>query len=198
MLSGTIKVEGNIEFYYEDSGTDDLDLSDYSTVVLIHGMGFNGGEFSLIVIYVLISNLFFSSPAIFRKMFPYGPSHNYRLVSLYRRGYAPSSPWTEGEVSLYKSSNAEDGKKHLRLAGLQIARFLLEFATSQGIPKHNEARKTGGIHLIGWSLGTMFLQAVLANLDGLAAEELDLLEGYLRTFLHLGMYRSWFPIGGQI
>ena len=119
-------------------------------------------------------------------MFPFGPSHNYRLVSLYRRGYSPSSPWTGAEAALYKS-DAENGKMHMRLAGLQITRFLLEFATSQGIPKHNEARKTGGIHLIGWSLGAMFLQAVLANLDGLAAEELDLLEDYLRTFLHLGV-----------
>ena len=59
MLSGTIRVEDNIEFYYEDSGTDGLGLSDYSTVVLIHGMGFNGGGFSFTVVYVLISDLLF-------------------------------------------------------------------------------------------------------------------------------------------
>jgi len=131
-----------------------------------------------------------TEPAVFRRMFPFGPSHNYRLISLYRRGYAPSTPWTEAEAALYKSTDAKDGKKHLRLAGLQIARFLLQFATSQAIPKYNEERKTGGIHLVGWSLGTIYLQGILANLDSLATEELHALEGYLRTVLYFGMYHS--------
>ena len=187
-MSGIIKVEGNIEFYYEDSGTNGLDPSDYTTMVFIHGMGFNGCKSS----WFRCSCYPHSWPAVFRRMFPFGPSHNYRLISLYRRGYAPSTPWTEAEIALYKSTDAEDGKKHLRLAGLQIARFLLQFATSQTIPKYNEERKTGGIHLVGWSLGTLYLQAILANLDGLATEELRVLEGYLRTILYFGMYR---PIG---
>ncbi|KAL4067414.1 Alpha/Beta hydrolase protein [Scleroderma yunnanense] len=167
-MSGIIKVEDNIEFYYEDSGTNGLDLSNYTTVVFIHGMGFNG--------------------AVFRRMFPFASSHNYRLVCPYRRGYTPSTPWTDEEVALYKSADVEDGKKHLRLAGLQIARFLVQFAASQSIPKHNEEQKTGGIILIGWSLGTLYLNATLANVDGLVAEELEALKSYLHAVIYFDTF----------
>ncbi|KAG6330794.1 hypothetical protein ID866_8295 [Astraeus odoratus] len=163
-MSGVIKVEGNIDFFYEESGTSGLDLSNYTTVVFVPGMGFNG--------------------AIFRKLFPFGPSHNYRLVSLYRRGYIPSSPWTEAEISLLNSADPEDGKSYFRLAGLQIAKFLLEFAASQAIPKYNEENQTGGVFLVGWSMGMMYPQAMLANLDALTNEELHGLETYLRAIMY--------------
>ncbi|KIO11073.1 hypothetical protein M404DRAFT_127994 [Pisolithus tinctorius Marx 270] len=163
-MSSFVNIDGDINFFYEDSGTDGLDPSDYTTMVLIHGLGFNG--------------------AVFRKLFPFGPSHNYRIVSLYRRGYAPSSPWTEEEVALFSSSDLEDGKKFIRLAGLQITRFLLGFAASQGIPKYDKEKKTGGIVLNGWSLGTFYSQAVLSVLDSLTTEELGQLETYLWAILY--------------
>ncbi|KAI6141790.1 hypothetical protein BKA82DRAFT_7225 [Pisolithus tinctorius] len=163
-MSNSVNIDGDINFFYEDSGTDGLDSSDYTTMVLVHGMGFNG--------------------AVFRKLFPFGPSHNYRIVSLYRRGHAPSSPWTEEEVALLTSSDLEDGKKFIRLAGLQIAKFLLGFAASQGIPKYDKEKKTGGIVLNGWSLGTVYSQAVLSALDSLTIEELGQLETYLHAIIY--------------
>lgn len=163
-MSNFINIDGNISFFYEDSGTDGLDPSEYTTIVLIHGWGFNG--------------------AVFRKLFPFGPEHNYRIVSLYRRGYAPTSPWTKEEVALFMSSDLEAGKEFLRLAGLQIAKFLLEFAASQEIPKYDKKRKTGGILLTGWSLGALYPHTVLAALDGLTTEELGRLETYLHAVLY--------------
>ncbi|KAI6020201.1 hypothetical protein PISMIDRAFT_93384 [Pisolithus microcarpus 441] len=162
-MSNFVRIDDNVKFFYEDSGTDGLDPSNYTTIVFIHGMGFNG--------------------AVFRKLFPFGPNHNYRITSLYRRGYAPSSPWTEEEVALFTSSDSEDGNKFLRLAGLQIARFLLGFAASQEIPKYDKEKDIGGIVLHGWSLGTLYSQAVLSALDSLTAEELGQLENYLHAVI---------------
>lgn len=162
-MSNFIRIDGSINFFYEDSGTDGLDPSNYATMIFIHGTGFNG--------------------AVFRKLFPFGPDHNYRIVSLYRRGYAPSSPWTAEEVALFMSPDLEDGKEFLRLAGLQIAKFLLEFAALQGIPKYNRVKKTGGIVLNGLSLGTLYSQAVLSALDSLTTEEIGQLETYLHGIL---------------
>ncbi|KAI6130895.1 Alpha/Beta hydrolase protein [Pisolithus thermaeus] len=162
-MSNCVRIDSNVNFFYEDSGMDGLDPSNYTTIVFIHGTGYNA--------------------TVFRKLFPFGPNHNYRIVSLHRRGYAPSSPWTEEEVALFTSSDLEDGKKFLRLAGLQIARFLLGFAASQGIPKYDKEKDTGGIVLHGWSLGTLFSQAVLFALDGLTTEELGQLENYLHAVI---------------
>lgn len=163
-MSNFVNIDGDINFFYEDSGTDGLNPSDYTTMVWIHGLGFNG--------------------AVFRKLFPIAPSRNYRIVSLYRRGYAPTSPWTKEEVELFTSSDLEDGKKFLHLAGIQIAKFLLEFASSQGIPKYNREEKTGGIVLNGWSLGALYPHAMLAALDGLTTKELGQLETYLHAILY--------------
>ncbi|KAI6107801.1 hypothetical protein EDD16DRAFT_1620058 [Pisolithus croceorrhizus] len=163
-MSNFINIGGNVNFFYEDSGADGLDPSEYTIIVFIHGMGFNG--------------------AVFRKLFPLGPKHNYRIVSLYRRGYAPTSPWTKEEEALFTSSDLEAGKEFLRLAGLQTAKFLLEFSVSQEIPKYDKERKTGGILLIGWSLGALYPHAMLAALDGLTIEELGQLESYLHAVVY--------------
>lgn len=166
-LSGTVKIAEDVEFFYEESGLSDLDPTNYTTVVFIHGMGFNG--------------------AVFRRLFPFGAEYNYRIVSLYRRGYGLGTPWSGKELELLQSSDNEDHKEYLRLAGQQIVRFLLTFATSQSIPKYAKAQRPGGIILIGWSIGGAYSNAALANLDALATEELRDLESYLHTIIYYDM-----------
>ncbi|KAI6038658.1 hypothetical protein EDC04DRAFT_3019724 [Pisolithus marmoratus] len=87
-MSNFIRIDGSINFFYEDSRTDGLDPSNYTTMIFIRGTGFNG--------------------AVFRKLFPFGPDHNYRIAE---------------EVALFMSPDLEDGKEFLRLAGLQIANW---------------------------------------------------------------------------
>ncbi|KIO11075.1 hypothetical protein M404DRAFT_7226 [Pisolithus tinctorius Marx 270] len=41
-LAGTVKIVGDIELFYEESGLSGLDPTNYTTVVFIHRMGFNG------------------------------------------------------------------------------------------------------------------------------------------------------------
>lgn len=135
---------------------------------------------------------------MFRRLFPFGPEHNYRLVSLYRRGYPGSSPLTEEELALLQSSDAESQKKYMGLLGLQIARFILGFAASQALPAYDAENKSGGIVLLGWSLGGLFLNTVLANLDGLAADELHNLDSLLHTTITYGTYSSTLDFGESI
>ncbi|KIK27223.1 hypothetical protein PISMIDRAFT_22191 [Pisolithus microcarpus 441] len=149
-LAGTVKIAGDVEFFYEESGLNGLDPTNYTTVVFIHGMGFSG-------------------------------------VSLYRRGYGLSTPWSEKELDLLQSSDKEDHKAYLRLAGLQIVRFLLTFAASQSIPRYSKEQKTGGVILLGWSIGGAYSNAALANLDALATEEFRDLESYLHTVIYYDM-----------
>ncbi|KAI6130896.1 Alpha/Beta hydrolase protein [Pisolithus thermaeus] len=166
-LTGTFEIAGDVEFFYEESGLSGLDPTNYTTVVFIHGMGFNG--------------------AVFRRLFPFGAEHNYRIVSLYRRGYGLSTPWSGKELDLLQSSDKEDHKEYLRLAGVQVVRFLLTFVASQSIPRYAKEQKTGGLILIGWSIGGGYSNAALANLDALATEELRDLESYLHTVIYYDM-----------
>ncbi|KIO11083.1 hypothetical protein M404DRAFT_994761 [Pisolithus tinctorius Marx 270] len=166
-LAGTVKIAGDIEFFYEESGLSGLDPTNYTTVVFIHGMGFNG--------------------AVLRKLFPFGAEHNYRVVSVYRRGYGSSTPWSEKELELLQSSDNNDHKEYLCLAGLQIVGFLLAFAASQSIPKYAKEQKTGGIILIGWSFGAVYPNAALTTLDALTTDELRDLESYLHTVVYYDM-----------
>lgn len=49
--TSTVKIEGDIEFFYEDSGTSGLNPNSYTTLVLIHGLAFTGGEYSTIALF---------------------------------------------------------------------------------------------------------------------------------------------------
>ena len=172
-----------IEVLYEESGTDGLG-PDYTTVVLIHGMGFNSGSAPLGLLPCHLD------PERDQSCVPQAlPLRHYRLVGLYRRGYGSSTPFIEEELQLSNSSDNEDHKKYLRQAGIHILKFLLGFATSHAIPKYTKESKTGGIVLVGWSLAAMHLSAALSCADGLAVEAYRTLEGYIHTVLYYGNSR---------
>ncbi|KAF9224934.1 hypothetical protein BS17DRAFT_879710 [Gyrodon lividus] len=76
------------------------------------------------------------------------------------------------------------------------------FATSQAIPNIDQERKTGGIVLIGWSLGASSLHSLLAYLDALPAEQLKDLESYFRLTQIGWVYRyqphsTWSDVAGS-
>ncbi|KIJ08394.1 hypothetical protein PAXINDRAFT_172940 [Paxillus involutus ATCC 200175] len=158
VLTGTIQLDASdVEFHYEDSGTAALkDPATYTTLVCIPGWSFNG--------------------SVFRSLFPCAGDSNYRIVGLYRRGYPPTTAWKETEPNPLDKDQQEE---FLKQEALQLAGFLTKFATSQAIPKINEEQKTGGIVVLGWSLGASYLHSLLAYLDVLPADQLKDLETYL-------------------
>ncbi|KAH7913177.1 hypothetical protein BJ138DRAFT_670150 [Hygrophoropsis aurantiaca] len=151
----TLTLEDDITYFYEDSGAVPGEV--YTTLVFVHGLGFNGG--------------------VFKKLFPLASSNKLRIVSIYRRNYPQTSAFT--------TSDFEDMSKpddtFLRKQGLEITKFLLAYARNEKIPPVQQELGTGGIILAGWSLGTVHAVSVLAYLSELPKPMLETLGQYLHT-----------------
>ncbi|KAH0830190.1 hypothetical protein J3R83DRAFT_1545 [Lanmaoa asiatica] len=152
----------DFDYAYLDSGAPAS--PNYTTWVLIHGMGFNGG--------------------VLEKLLPFAHAHNLRIVSVYRRGYSPSSSFQDHELAgIGFGKKIEEAEPFYRAQGVEIATFLVNFATEQGIPFADPNSHTGGIAVIGWSLGGIHATALLAYLDDLPEDTRSTLQKYLHTVL---------------
>ncbi|KAH7912859.1 Alpha/Beta hydrolase protein [Hygrophoropsis aurantiaca] len=152
-----VSLSTSVKYCYEDSGAPEC--TSYTTFIFIHGMGFNGG--------------------VFRPLFPIAAKRNYRVISLYRRGYAPSTPISDDEFAALQKG-VDEQQAFIRRQGVEIAQFLLGFIRANVIPPINKAGE-GGIVLIGWSFGTIHAHAVLANIDALPKEDVTELGRFLRA-----------------
>jgi len=155
----------DVDYAYLDSGPPAS--SNYTTWVFLHGLGFNG--------------------AVLEKLLPLAHAHNLRIVSVYRRGYSPSSEFREDELAgIGSQKKIEEVEPFFRAQGAEIAAFLVKFATEQRIPvvdSDPDSPTTGGIALIGWSLGGIHVLTLLAYLDELPEDTQSTLRKYLHTIL---------------
>lgn len=153
----SLTISDGVSYYYCDSG--DVPGNTYTTLVFVPGMGFNGG--------------------VFRKLFPLAAAHRLRIVSLYRRDYNPTTSFCDADLAGLVSRTVEGQEGFLRSQAVDIATFLVMFAREQHIPLAEGT--TGGIALVGWSLGSLHAHAVVAHLDALPSNVLSDLEKYLHT-----------------
>ena len=77
----------------------------------------------------------------------------------------------------------------MKARGLELARFLVWVIKDQKIPPASEDGKTGGLALLGWSLGNITTMAFLGNLKSYPEDIVETLEPYLRTFLIYGAHQ---------
>lgn len=71
--------------------------------------------------------------------------------------------------------------------GLEIAYFLVRLIKEKAIPKIDKGGgESGGIVLLGWSLGAITTLAFLANMWSYPSEIQETLKSYLRAFLVYG------------
>lgn len=125
--------------------------------------------------------------AVLEKLLPLAHAHSLRIVSIYRRGYSPSSGFQDRELAgIGFGKKIEEAEPFYRAQGVEIATFLINFATEQGIPLADPNSPTGGIVLIGWSLGGVHATALLAYLDELPEDARSTLQKYLHTILFHG------------
>ncbi|KAJ4478977.1 hypothetical protein J3R30DRAFT_3472677 [Lentinula aciculospora] len=123
----------------------------YETIILVHGNSF--------------------SNAIFQRLVSRSKEYNIRIVALNRRGYAGSTPYNLYERSIFSDEQAHtDEEKHqfLERRGVEILRFIDEFI-QQFLPppiiSDSEGKQSGGVALLGWSLGIAFTVPAIANVD---------------------------------
>ena len=72
--------------------------------------------------------------------------------------------------------------------GIEIAIFMDTFIRQHNIPLLSPDRKSGGIALLGWSLGAAYVHSALSHLYFLPEPVRMHLAGYLHTVLIHGAY----------
>jgi pimeloyl-ACP methyl ester carboxylesterase len=181
-LSATIDVSGT-QISYVDSGPVP-NSNDYITFVCYHGILFNRGTTFLRLPFHRVSLIkFFSIAEIFARLLPQAISHYLRIVLLDRRGYGGSTTYSESEVESLKLGH----KEFLQTMGRQVAEFLVYFLERNEIPHASADGYSGGIVLIGWSIGAVWALSLLAHSE-IPTNYLKKLQPYVKNVVLVGSH----------
>lgn len=200
----TAKLPNDIEFAYTDSGAPSS--SEYTTLVILHGAGFiskhrhptdHPRNFYTILIQSVIDT--------FQKLHPLAlKAGNVRIFEVNRRGYLPSTLYSpladengDGELSNLTGKDSKSKDKEVKVAqkgytlfwqrrALEIADLLLTLIRENDLPKI-KSTNTGGIVLMGWSMGTATTFAFLGQTEAPGiTEKYGALQEYLKGLIMYG------------
>ncbi|TFK68098.1 hypothetical protein BDN72DRAFT_61092 [Pluteus cervinus] len=150
----------NITFGYLDSGPVH-GCDTYTTLVLLHGMGYNS--------------------IVFDKIRALAPANHVRIVAVNRRDYAPTSPLDTAELAVLSQGDSGSAA-YLQQRGNEIGLFIDKWIQNNHIPTARP-NGDGGVSLVGWSLGTVTATAFLAHLDTLPQATIKRLAPYFHNVL---------------
>ncbi|KAL1745732.1 Alpha/Beta hydrolase protein [Schizophyllum fasciatum] len=128
-----------VNFFYTDSGAPKS--PEYTTIVILHGYKWHS--------------------AVFARLLPLARTRGIRIICVNRRGYPNSTPYTPEEAAALAST---DPSRVLLDQGILLSRFIAQLPDTLQLPQPSDGH-AGEIALAGWSLGTLFVQLVLASLD---------------------------------
>lgn len=174
--------------------------SNYTTLVLLHGYAWYSRESRLPMYtspyHALTSIPFFA--AIFARLLPLARQKNLRVVLVNRRDYPGTIPYTPAELALLPESLTTpiSGPEELEASrvsisffmkhrGHELLRFLAEFARTQNIPHADPANNAGGIIVAGWSMGIIWMNALLAHAASFWHDDVNL-DKYVRRVILYG------------
>lgn len=139
------------EIFYSDSGSPN-DSGNYSTLLIIHGSGYNGHGF--------------------QRMQAAGIKQNIRTFTINRPEYAGSTKYTDAQIQ----EIVEGRKVFLDRFQLQLAHLLNLIISEAKVPQFDKSKKTGGIVIMGWSLGASFGLTLLGDPDIIPRELYNVIE----------------------
>lgn len=116
---------------------------------------------------------------IFHPLFPLAPGHGLRLITLNRRAYEGTTPYTEEEVKVIEDGNAEKSAKLWEKQGIYLALFV-----DRAIQKLNLVK--GTVAIVGWSLGSMFVLLLSAAILKLHEETRARLKDHVNSIILWG------------
>ncbi|KAG6825334.1 hypothetical protein H0H92_004051 [Tricholoma furcatifolium] len=158
VTSHTFTLTGGINIFFTDSGPPPSS-TDYTTLVVLHSIGFTG--------------------ASFEKLQEYAHRYNLRTVFWNRREYPGSSKYTDDEIN-----DLHSGKKvFLDRFAVQLADFLRQYIEKESIPKISPDRKSGGFAIMGWSMGLATAMPLFSDPSLLNLELYVLLEEYVKDLI---------------
>lgn len=126
--------------------------------------------------------------AIFRRIFPHAAAQNLRLISLTIPGYPGSSPLTDAQAASLSSNKFEEIAEAVFQLSQNLAFGIAHLIRIERLPPLADVSgsKSGGVRILGWSAGNVFLFSLLANLERLDKEVNALLERYVTSMIIYG------------
>ncbi len=124
--------------------------------------------------------------AIFERIMKSSAAAGVRFVAVNRRDYPGSTPLTEEDLRVLQSGTDDERATFLSTQATQLATFIVRYIEQNRIPVISSDRKTGGILLLGWSLGCTFGLSILSNADAYPEAVRTKLALYLRSYVMFG------------
>lgn len=162
-MKSSIWVSDSVELAYIDTGAPLVPV--YTTIFAIHGMVFGGSVFSRLA----------------ERMF----AENVRFVSIVRRGYRGSSPYTKSEIAAVTNGTEEERATFKLEQSHQLVRFITTFIKRFSLPSISANDSAGGVAVLGWSMGTIFALSLIAYMPSLSTSDQVLFREYLRSLILL-------------
>lgn len=103
-----------------------------------------------------------------------------RTISVNRRGYPGSTPYTPEEENAVKQGSEADREEWLNQQGRTFALFLEGLIDSHNLPEN------GGIGLVGWSMGNLITTSFVACVSHLPPATRKTLQAYLKAVIVYG------------
>jgi len=153
--------ESGAELSYIDSGPPSK--SPYITLFAVHGMCF--------------TNL------IFQNVQPILLAQGVRLVAPNRRHFPGSTPYTPEELGVVLGGSEEQKDAWVASRGHELLTFIDTFCQKHNIPPISADGKSGGIAILGWSLGVPFANAALSSVHNFPADVRARLGSRLRAYM---------------
>ncbi|KAJ7139235.1 Alpha/Beta hydrolase protein [Mycena epipterygia] len=165
----TLRLPDGIDIRYTDSGAPNT--PDYTTIVIIHGTGYNGYGFV--------------------RLHEYAHKYNIRTIFWNRRDYHGSTKYTDDELADMRAG----GKDFQDRLALHTAWFFQHFIENENTPKVTGDRKAGGFILVGWSSGNAATLALFADSAVIPKPLYETLEPHLRSLV---LYDPPFQVMGYL
>ncbi|KAF9530737.1 hypothetical protein CPB83DRAFT_762488 [Crepidotus variabilis] len=162
LTSNTAQLSNGVQLFYTDSGSV-ANSSDYTTVIFVHGTGINGHVFEI--------------------LHRVAASRNLRTISVNRRDYPGSTPFTDQDLVDVK--NGKQGS--IDSYAVLMVDFICYVADNLQIPPASVDHSSGGIALVGWSHGGAVALWTLSNPEVVSCPQIATLEKFLKTVI---MYDS--------
>ncbi|TFK82037.1 alpha/beta-hydrolase [Polyporus arcularius HHB13444] len=165
MPSITVDDSGT-ELAYLDSGVPSASPESYVTIFALHGIGYGYHIYDRLVKFIQDSK----PPGV-------------RFVAVSRRGYPGSTPYDAAEVGGLPTASDDQKAAFLRARGAELAAFIDKFIQEANLPPVSADGSSGGIALMGWSLGCAFALSVVSHIDTYPQSVQARLGAYLRTLI---------------
>lgn len=122
--------------------------------------------------------------ASFEAVHVHAAPNNLRFIIVNRRGYPGSTPCTDAELD----DIVNRSKAAIDCWAIMTAHFVKYVVDNLAIPKISLDRKTGGIVVAGWSIGSVFALSLLSDFEIYSKDLSSALEDNVKDVVVIGKF----------